>query len=59
MQRLVSFICYQLNIWSPAFGIQQNAFGSAMVTSIGMLGIQRGFAPLLPFVDCPIISSNW
>jgi len=55
MQRLVSFICYQLNIWSPAFGIPQDAFGSAMVTSVGMLGIQRGFAPLLPFVECPII----
>lgn len=55
MQRLVSFICYQLNIWSPAFGIPQDAFGSAMVTSVGMLGIQRGFAPLLPYVECPII----
>ncbi len=55
MQRLVSFISYQLNIWSPAFGIPQDAFGSAMVTSVGMLGIQRGFAPLMPFVQCPII----
>lgn len=55
MQKLVSFICYQLNIWSPAFGIPQDAFGSAMVTSVGMLGIQRGFAPLMPYVECPII----
>ena len=33
----------------------ENSFGSAMVTSVGMLGIQRGFAPLLPYVQCPMI----
>jgi pyruvate/2-oxoglutarate dehydrogenase complex dihydrolipoamide acyltransferase (E2) component len=55
MQRIVSFFMYKLNIWSPMFGIPKDAFGSAMVTSVGMLGIQRGFAPLMPFVECPAI----
>lgn len=55
LQRLVSFLVYKLNIWSPMFGIPRDAFGSAMVTSVGMLGIQRGFAPLMPFVECPAI----
>lgn len=55
LQKLVSFCVYKLNIWSPAFGIPRDAFGSAVVTSVGMLGIQRGFAPLMPFVECPAI----
>ena len=55
LQRVVSFFVYKLNIWSPIFGIPKDAFGSAMVTSVGMLGIQRGFAPLMPFVECPAI----
>ncbi len=55
LQALASFISYQLNLWSPLIGLPKDAFGSAMVTSVGMLGIQRGFAPLLPYVECPII----
>lgn len=55
LQALASFLSYQLNIWSPWFGLPKDAFGSAMVTSVGMLGIQRGFAPLLPYVECPMI----
>lgn len=54
-QAMVSFFVYQLNIWSPLFGIPQDAFGSAMVTSVGMLGLQRGLAPLMPYVQCPMI----
>jgi hypothetical protein len=55
LQALASFISYQLNLWSPLIGLPKDAFGSAMVTSVGMLGIQRGFAPLLPYVECPMI----
>jgi pyruvate dehydrogenase E2 component (dihydrolipoamide acetyltransferase) len=55
LQRLVSFCVNKLNIWSPIFGIPRDAFGNAMVTSVGMLGIQRGFAPLMPYVECPAI----
>lgn len=55
LQSLASFISYQLNLWSPLLGLPKDAFGSAMVTSVGMLGIQRGFAPLLPYVECPMI----
>ena len=55
LQALASFTSYQLNLWSPLLGLPRDAFGSAMVTSVGMLGIQRGFAPLLPYVACPMI----
>ncbi|MCP4122811.1 MAG: hypothetical protein GY751_13755 [Bacteroidetes bacterium] len=51
----MSFINYTLNIWSPVFGSPRDAFGSAMVTSVGMLGLQRGLAPLIPFYKCPVI----
>ncbi|PCH93443.1 MAG: hypothetical protein COB85_07065 [Bacteroidetes bacterium] len=53
--RFMKFLNYTLNIWSPALGAPRDAFGSGMVTSLGMLGIQRGLAPLLPFYPCPII----
>lgn len=55
LQRVVSFSMYTLNLWSPLMGIPRDAFGSAMVTSVGMLGLQRGFAPLMPYVQCPAI----
>jgi len=53
--RIMGFINYTLNIWSPLFGSPRDAFGSAMVTSVGMLGLQRGVAPLMPFYRCPVI----
>ena len=53
--RFMCFLNYTLNVWSPILGSPRDAFGSAMVTSVGMLGLQRGFAPLMPFYRCPII----
>jgi len=54
---LNNFILHTLNIWSPLLNVPQDSFGSAMVTSIGMLGIDNGFAPLVPYSRCPIILS--
>ena len=31
------------------FGLPREAFGSAMVTSVGMFGIQHAYAPLSPY----------
>jgi pyruvate dehydrogenase E2 component (dihydrolipoamide acetyltransferase) len=53
--RFMGFLNYTLNLWSPIFGSPRDAFGSAMVTSVGMLGLQRGIAPLMPFYRCPVI----
>ncbi|MCB0501535.1 MAG: 2-oxo acid dehydrogenase subunit E2 [Bacteroidetes bacterium] len=52
---LISFINYTLNIWSPLLQSPRDAFGSAMVTSVGMLGLKHGIAPLIPSNRCPII----
>jgi pyruvate/2-oxoglutarate dehydrogenase complex dihydrolipoamide acyltransferase (E2) component len=30
-------------------------FGSALITSVGMFGIDTAFAPLLPVARCPIL----
>lgn len=51
----LSFFLYGLNIWSPLIGSPRDSFGSAMVTSVGSLGIEYGFAPLTPYSRCPIL----
>ena len=55
MLKLAAFINYDLNLWASWMGTPRDAFGSAMVTSVGMLGIQRGLAPLMPHSRCPVI----
>lgn len=52
---LLSFIMYGLNLWSPLIGSPRDSFGSAMITSIGSLGVEYGFAPLTPYARCPIL----
>lgn len=51
----LSKILYALNIWSPILGVPKDGFGSAMVTSVGMMGVEKGFAPLVPYSRCPIV----
>ena len=53
--KFIGFLNYGLNWWIPALGNPQDGFGSAMVTSVGMLGLQRGFAPLFPNSRCPFL----
>jgi pyruvate/2-oxoglutarate dehydrogenase complex dihydrolipoamide acyltransferase (E2) component len=57
MLNLTSFIMYDLNLWFPLLNTPKDSFGSAMVTSVGMLGIDNGFAPLVPYSRCPAIFS--
>lgn len=52
----VSFIQYQLNIWSPLIGTPKNSFGSIMVTNIGSIGLDYAFAPLVAYSKVPIIA---
>jgi pyruvate/2-oxoglutarate dehydrogenase complex dihydrolipoamide acyltransferase (E2) component len=37
-----------LNVWSPIFGFQRDAFGSAMLTSVGSLDIEFAIARIFP-----------
>lgn len=47
--KLAGFFMYGLNLWSPLLGSPKDAFGSVMVTSIGSIGLEMAFAPLVPY----------
>ena len=50
-----SFIMYSLNIWSPVLKAPKDAFGSAMVTNVGSLGLRMGFVPIAKYTRIPLI----
>jgi pyruvate/2-oxoglutarate dehydrogenase complex dihydrolipoamide acyltransferase (E2) component len=50
-----SFLMYALNIWSPLIGSPRDSFGSVMVTSIGSLGLDSAFVPLVPYSRVPLL----
>jgi pyruvate dehydrogenase E2 component (dihydrolipoamide acetyltransferase) len=51
----MDFLTNRLNLHLPSLGMPRDPFGSAMVTSVGMLGVDSGFAPFTPIARCPII----
>ena len=53
--RTMSFLVNTLNLNLPRQGMPRDPFGSAMVTSVGMFGIDFGFAPFTPIARCPLI----
>jgi pyruvate dehydrogenase E2 component (dihydrolipoamide acetyltransferase) len=44
------------NVDLRRFGIPRQMFGSAMVTSVGMFGVQRAFGPLSPYYRIPVLA---
>lgn len=52
---LISFVANTLSWHLPRLGLPRDPFGSAMVTSVGMLGIDTGYAPFTPVARCPMI----
>lgn len=53
--RLHEFAVFNLGLNLPALGIVPDPFGSAMLTSVGSLGVPPGFAPLVPPSRCPLL----
>jgi pyruvate dehydrogenase E2 component (dihydrolipoamide acetyltransferase) len=53
--RFLAWVSNTLNLDLPKMGLPRDPFGSAMVTSVGMFGIDTGFAPLTPIARCPFI----
>lgn len=49
------FLMYSLNLWSPLLGSPKDPFGSVMITSIGSLGLDTAFAPLVPYSRIPML----
>lgn len=52
---LVGFLAGGLGIGVRPLRVAPHPFGSALVTSVGMLGIERGLAPLLPFARLGLV----
>lgn len=53
--RLGSFLVYNFDLHLPQLGLMADSFGSAMVTSVGMLKMPAAFAPLVPASRVPLI----
>jgi pyruvate dehydrogenase E2 component (dihydrolipoamide acetyltransferase) len=49
------FLTNELHIDLPKQGLPRDPFGSAMVTNVGMFGIDTAFAPFTPIARCPIL----
>lgn len=53
--KLISFFIYTLNINLSFLKLPRDPFGSIMITSIGMLGLDEAFAPLVPYSRVPVL----
>ncbi len=50
-----SYFMYTFNLWSPLLGVPKDPFGSIMITSIGSIGLDRAFVPLVPYSRVPCL----
>jgi pyruvate dehydrogenase E2 component (dihydrolipoamide acetyltransferase) len=55
MLRLSAWLAQDLDLDLKKYGLPRQAFGSAMVTSVGMFGIEHAYAPLSPYYRVPFI----
>ncbi|TVQ94973.1 MAG: 2-oxo acid dehydrogenase [Deltaproteobacteria bacterium] len=54
---LVAFGLYSLNLDLTWLGLPRDAFGSALITNIGSLGLDEAYAPLVPYTRAPLVIS--
>ena len=52
---VLGFLVYTLNLDLRWAGVPKDAFGSAMVTNIGSLGLEEAYVPLVPYSRVPLI----
>lgn len=53
--QLSDVLVNELHVDLASQGMPRDPFGSALITSVGMFGIDTAFAPLLPMARCPIL----
>jgi pyruvate dehydrogenase E2 component (dihydrolipoamide acetyltransferase) len=53
--RLSAWLTSDLNLDLPALGLPRQAFGGAMVTSVGMWGVSNAYSPLASFYKVPVL----
>ena len=54
--RLVTWLTADRNLDLRRLGLPRQAFGSAMVSSVGMFGVQKAYGPLSPLYRIPILA---
>jgi pyruvate/2-oxoglutarate dehydrogenase complex dihydrolipoamide acyltransferase (E2) component len=52
--KMTAFLLYTLNLDLSAFGFPRDAFGSAIVTNVGSMGLDVAYVPLAPYTHVPI-----
>jgi pyruvate dehydrogenase E2 component (dihydrolipoamide acetyltransferase) len=53
--RVSAWLTADRNLDLKKYGLPRQAFGSAMVSSVGMFGIQHAYAPLSPYYRIPFL----
>ncbi len=53
--KLSDLLVNELHLDLSAHGMPRDPFGSAIVTSVGMFGIDTAFAPFVPLARCPML----
>ena len=53
--RLAAWLTSDLQLDLPALGMRRESFGGAMVTSIGMWGINHAYSPLADYYRVPVL----
>jgi pyruvate/2-oxoglutarate dehydrogenase complex dihydrolipoamide acyltransferase (E2) component len=54
--RLTTWLTADRNVDLRRLGLPRQAFGSAMVSSVGMFGVQKAYGPLSPLYRIPILA---
>ena len=52
-----TWIQYDLNLWSPLFGLPRDPYGAALITNIGSLGLDLAFGALIPATRMSMVVS--
>jgi pyruvate/2-oxoglutarate dehydrogenase complex dihydrolipoamide acyltransferase (E2) component len=53
--RLLSFVWFTLNVDLRWVGMPRDPFGSVVVTSLGTLGLERGYVATVPYTRVPLV----
>lgn len=54
--RIAAWLTTDLNLDLSRFGMPRQAFGAAMISSVGMLGISKAYIPLSPYYKVPMVA---
>lgn len=53
--RLSAWLTSDMNVDLPRLGLPRQAFGAAMITSVGMWGVSTAFSPLAAYYRVPVL----